>query len=309
MSNDAIKVFISYSSTNEDFADLVKEKLEKSGVDVWKASDKLLPGLEWRREIDTAIINSDIVLVIYDNESSISPYVTYEWAFALGNGKVICPLLVEECKMHPRIGVLQYIDFKDGKRPWSTLINTITKLHKTQKSKKKVTELTSDELEKRLDRSKAHLNKKVENQEDENDRIERVDKMAYTSNIRQNTFKIESTILWVDDHPEYNIFVRESLKEIGFSFDLAISTNDALRKFQSNTYVAIISDMKRKEGSREGYILLCEIRKIDKRIPFFIFAESILIEHKIEAQRMGAQGSTDRVNELIYMVKSHCGVL
>lgn len=41
-----------------------------------------------------------------------------------------------------------------------------------------------------------------------------------------------------------------------------------------NKFALIISDMGRKEGIREGYVLLEEIRKMDKKIPFIIYAGS-----------------------------------
>lgn len=36
----------------------------------------------------------------------------------------------------------------------------------------------------------------------------------------------------------------------------------------------IISDMERKEGDREGYTLLEEVRKIDENIPYIILGSA-----------------------------------
>jgi CheY-like chemotaxis protein len=114
-----------------------------------------------------------------------------------------------------------------------------------------------------------------------------------------------NTILWVDDRPSNNIYEREALELVGFKFELALSTKEALTLLEKNKYLAIISDMGRVEGPREGYILLKEVRKTDKKIPFFIYAGSNLLEHKIEAQEKGAQGSTNSATELIDLITTH----
>lgn len=59
------------------------------------------------------------------------------------------------------------------------------------------------------------------------------------------------------------------------------------------------------KAPKEGYILLSEIRKINKSIPYFIYAGSNLPEHKREAQEKGAQGSTNRPSELIELITKH----
>jgi hypothetical protein len=50
MVDDTVKVFISYSSANEDFAELVKMKLEGANFIVWKDTNQLMAGQEWRNE-------------------------------------------------------------------------------------------------------------------------------------------------------------------------------------------------------------------------------------------------------------------
>lgn len=57
---------------------------------------------------------------------------------------------------------------------------------------------------------------------------------------------------------------------------------------KNNEYALVISDMVRKEGIREGYALLEEIRKNDKEIPFIIYAGSKRKEHVDEAIKRGA---------------------
>jgi hypothetical protein len=120
-----ISVFLSYSAEKRDSAGLVKSELEKSGISVKIDTDDIRAGKEWRHEIDTLILDADAFVVVLDKCSVNSPYVTYEWAFALGNRKPIIPLLFEVCEMHSRMEVMQYLDFTGKYRPWDKLSSSI----------------------------------------------------------------------------------------------------------------------------------------------------------------------------------------
>ena len=109
-------------------------------------------------------------------------------------------------------------------------------------------------------------------------------------------------ILWVDDRPNNNIYERRAFESVGIRFTLALSTNEALELLKHNKYAAIISDMGRREGSREGYVLLDSIRRQGDQTPFFIYAGSNLPEHKHETIEHGGQGTTNNAQELFQMV-------
>lgn len=302
-----MSVFVSYNSKNEDFAELVKMKLEKEGIEVWRDTFQIAAGTEWRNEIDHGLMNCDVVVVLLNETSMKSPYVTYEWAFALGGGKHIIPILTEECNVHSRIEVLQYLNFKNGQRPWDKLIDRIKKI-KSSKQKLKVGDLTVEELEKLIEGSRSLANESAKN-EGRQVTTEEVagfaNQIVTAKTLFESNTELPNTILWVDDRPSNNISEREALSLIGFEFDLAYSTKDALKLLQNKKYVAIISDMGRVEGPKEGYVLLKEVRKFDKNIPFFIYAGSNLPEHKREALEKGAQGSTNRPSELIDLITRH----
>ncbi len=112
----------------------------------------------------------------------------------------------------------------------------------------------------------------------------------------------QNRILWVDDWPENNVYERKAFEAFGLSFSLALSTNEALELLKRSKFAAIISDMGRREGPREGYVLLESIRKQGDRTPFFIYAKSNAPEHKREASERGAQGSTNDPQELFEFV-------
>lgn len=302
-----MNVFISYNSKNEDFAELVTMKLEKEDIVVWKDTNRIAAGTEWRNEIDNGLLNCDAIIVLLNEASTLSPYVTYEWAFALGSGKPVIPILTEECKVHPRIEILQYINFKNGQRQWDKLTERINKI-KSFPKKVKVSDLTVEELEKLIEGSRDLANKSAMSegrQVTKNEITDFANQIVDAKTLFTTNSETTNMILWVDDRPDNNVQERKALELIGFKFDLALSTIEALELLSKKMYVAIISDMGRMEGPQEGYVLLEKIRKTDKTIPYFIYAGSNLPKHKMEAREKGAQGSTNRSAELIELIKTY----
>lgn len=119
---------------------------------------------------------------------------------------------------------------------------------------------------------------------------------------KQKTEKWKNRVLWVDDRPDNNIYERQAFQAQGIEFSLALSTNEALDILKTNKFAAIISDMGRKEGPQEGYVLLDKLRSLGDTTPFVIYAGSNLPEHKRQAREHGAIGSTNRADELFQLV-------
>lgn len=109
-------------------------------------------------------------------------------------------------------------------------------------------------------------------------------------------------ILWVDDRPENNTYERQAFEAMGLRFTLALSTDEAFERLAQVQFAAIISDMGRREGPREGYILLDRLRKEGDRTPLFFYAASNAPEHKRETRLHGGQGCTNNAEELFEMV-------
>ncbi len=109
-------------------------------------------------------------------------------------------------------------------------------------------------------------------------------------------------VLWVDDRPDNNINERRAFEAMGVKFSLAVSTNEALEQLDNGAFAAIISDMGRAEGPREGYVLLDKLRASGNDTPLFFYASSNLPEHKQETREHGGQGSTNNPQELFNVV-------
>lgn len=109
-------------------------------------------------------------------------------------------------------------------------------------------------------------------------------------------------ILWVDDNPDNNIYERQAFETMGLHFTLALSTDEAFERLSHSKFAAIISDMGRREGPREGYVLLDRLRKEGDRTPLFFYASSNAPEHRRETREHGGQGCTNDAQELFETV-------
>jgi CheY-like chemotaxis protein len=109
-------------------------------------------------------------------------------------------------------------------------------------------------------------------------------------------------LLWVDDRPENNVYERQAFEAVGIVCSLALSTAEALDLLSKKRYAAIISDMGRREGTQEGYVLLDAIRQKGDKTPFFIYAGSNEPAHKRQTVEHGGQGCTNSPQDLFQMV-------
>jgi CheY-like chemotaxis protein len=109
-------------------------------------------------------------------------------------------------------------------------------------------------------------------------------------------------ILWVDDRPENNVYARQAFEGVGLRLTLALSTDEAFERLSQTKYAAIISDMGRKEGPREGYVLLDRLREEGDKTPLFFYASSNDSDDKRETREHGGQGCTNNPQELFEMV-------
>ncbi len=311
------EVFISYASKDAIFADLTKMKLKEAGIRVWLDHGELRGGEEWRDSIDNGIASADVMLIILTPKSCDSPYVTYEWGFALGQGKKVIPILLEDATIHPRLEVLQYLDFRDPRSgPWNELFDEI-KTNAEQNvadgngNATRVGDMTSEDLQEIIAGAVALANATAKSAgqatvgaKDYSQAAESVAGVVRDS-AQTDTETRKRHVLWVDDRPDNNVYERGAFEAIGFTFALALTTNEALALLKERSFDAIISDMGRNEGPQEGYVLLDALRKFDQDTPFFIYAGSNAPEHKRQAAERGAQGSTNRPQELFELVAAH----
>jgi HEAT repeat protein len=126
-------IFISYAHVDGDFVALLKLEIEKAGLQVWVDAERLRAGEDWRQGIDEAIKGATALVAVMSPEAFASQYVTYEWAFALGMGVKVIPLMLRATALHPRMEVLQYLNFTSrDERPWESLIQHLQQIEQAQ---------------------------------------------------------------------------------------------------------------------------------------------------------------------------------
>jgi CheY-like chemotaxis protein len=118
---------------------------------------------------------------------------------------------------------------------------------------------------------------------------------------------LEGIILWVDDQWEEDAAEIVTFESIGLPVMAVRSTKEALviiSRIEKGDRVcaAVISDIARVEGPREGYVLLDAIRTRGHSIPFFIYSSSADEEDRREVLEHGGQGCTSDDQELFGMV-------
>ena len=123
------QVFLSYSTKDHVFAELAGIKLAEAGISLWRDQGQLRAGRDWRSGIERGIAESLAVVVALSDNSTASPYVTFEWAYGLGKGKPVIPLKLSNCDVHPRLQTIQYLDFSiPGALPWASLSERVREI-------------------------------------------------------------------------------------------------------------------------------------------------------------------------------------
>ncbi len=122
-------VFISYKHNDEPFINAMVAKLTEAGIDVWKAGDNIDAGTVWRDVIDQKIREAFAVIVAMTPDARLSEYVTYEWAFAMGLGKPLVPIILTKTDLHQKLEPLQVLNFTVRfAEPWDRLIERLKEL-------------------------------------------------------------------------------------------------------------------------------------------------------------------------------------
>lgn len=119
------QIFISYSRKEKLFATRFHKDLEFRGLSAWIDLRDIPAGKQWSQEIEQAIMECSVFLLLLSPNSVTSDYVRAEYTFALDKGKPIVPLLLEPCDIPDRIAEFQYIDMRDYRAGLARLIREL----------------------------------------------------------------------------------------------------------------------------------------------------------------------------------------
>jgi hypothetical protein len=93
-------IFISYSSIDVKIAEAIENHLGENGFDeIWRDKSKIRSG--WSKEIANALSKSDIILLIWSENSSRSQWVKNEWLTARALAKPIQLVIISALDKFP----------------------------------------------------------------------------------------------------------------------------------------------------------------------------------------------------------------
>lgn len=107
------KTFLSYSRANKDFAVRLARELKSEGFWVWLDQLDIPAGARWDREVEKALKECEIFMIILTPASIDSENVLDEIGYAIDMGKRFLPVLLEKCDVPLRLRRFQYVDFTD----------------------------------------------------------------------------------------------------------------------------------------------------------------------------------------------------
>lgn len=135
----APSVFVSYSSEDVEIAEAIENHLLENGFRIWR--DKRKIETDWSREIANALSKSDIVLLLWSENSSESTWVKNEWLTARALGKPIQLVVISALDRLPKpLANLDAIVFEINENNNNSIINSnslqkiITKLKEAAES-------------------------------------------------------------------------------------------------------------------------------------------------------------------------------
>ena len=114
------KVYLSYAPGDAESAEELRRVLLAQGHRPW-VDPQPVAGAGWHYAMEAAIQAADALILLVTEAAAASPFVTYEWALALGAGLPVFALIFEEASEHPRLSTVHRYDkraFKDENHFW-----------------------------------------------------------------------------------------------------------------------------------------------------------------------------------------------
>jgi hypothetical protein len=111
----ALDVFLSFSSRDQEQANVIHQAATSAGLRLYMAAKELEPGDDFAEEIRTALVGAAQLWMLVSPESLKSEWVTSEWGAAWALAKRIVPILFR-CSpkdLPDRLRRLQCVDFHE----------------------------------------------------------------------------------------------------------------------------------------------------------------------------------------------------
>lgn len=94
------EVFLSHSSRDSEFVDLIAETMRRHGIPVWYSRTNIIGAQQWHDEIGAALQRCDWLALVLSPDSVESRWVKRELLYALQQNRFenkIIPILFKSC--------------------------------------------------------------------------------------------------------------------------------------------------------------------------------------------------------------------
>ncbi|MBI5930374.1 MAG: SUMF1/EgtB/PvdO family nonheme iron enzyme [Chloroflexi bacterium] len=108
-----MRIFISYSRTDEKFARKLATDLSDAGADIWMDVEDIPPGMNWSSVIQEGLDLCDVMLLIVSPAAMVSKNVGNEWQYYFDKDKQIIPIRWLPSQIHFQLSRIQYVDFHE----------------------------------------------------------------------------------------------------------------------------------------------------------------------------------------------------
>ena len=105
--------FVCYARSDSSFVVGLADQLRKQGVDLWLDQWNIPYGADWDREIERAVSQCQVFLVVLSPAAAESGEVRGELRAALDEGKHIVPVIYQPCQVPRQLRLLQQIDVSE----------------------------------------------------------------------------------------------------------------------------------------------------------------------------------------------------
>jgi hypothetical protein len=105
-------IFISHSTANDSFVNRLSDELQIRGIQTWVDHRDMPAGSRWVAELEAALMQSDVMLLVLSAASTSSSYVESEWHTFFNMGRKIIPLMLDDCDVPLFLRTFHQVDFR-----------------------------------------------------------------------------------------------------------------------------------------------------------------------------------------------------
>lgn len=109
-------VYISYARSDEMFAFNLANTLRSRGIRAWLDSIDIPDNADWYASINHALDRCGIMLAVLSMAALSAPDLHAEWRYYEDHGKLVLPLLTEDCDLPVQSLWLPPVDFREDYR-------------------------------------------------------------------------------------------------------------------------------------------------------------------------------------------------